>query len=567
MKRKTFELSQADASLQWHQAASETYMSGSLSGIRLQGLVAKAENAGAVGAADIAKAGKSGDLKKNIARDLNRNMRRNSLWPKFYYAKIPIWDPKLESMTLQSHPFLLPHEWIAKSMFLTGWSSVAANEALHTGIFRHMQKIAQGLGSPVSDFVPLGFHCDGVPFGSQVFYSDSLELFSLNFPCGDIGTRIPFTAVQRTHLVKHETYNAILGVLAWSLKQLAFGVWPETRHDGSNFDMGDAHRTTLQHKYKPAKALLVEIRADWVALKQIFRFPQQNENSGICWMCHATPADIRDCSLSASWRSQRRTVMSFHTELRHAGKSCPMWSVPGVNSSIVIVDWLHCADLGVTADVMGNVLLELLDFFVGADRHVKMRALWSRIRQEYALQQIPQSYQFPNLRLASFFNGKKSPKLKGKAAHVRGLVPVLDSIVQQTLLSDDCHSLTVKSCMMNLAICYSCLLDFSADKLDEASRRMAILYVSLEKEQLQNGVLKRWRVKPKLHLFMELCSFLCLKMHRGNPKFFWTYADESHGGILRGLAKSRGGRASSASSAYRMLTFWVANNDLWQLLD
>ena len=568
MKRAIDELkpSQAAASEQWNKEASMTFLSGAVSGIRLQRLVSKAQSAGAVGAENLVKAGKSGLLTKNIARDLAKTMRRGSLWPKFYYAQIPIWDPKSETMALQSHPFLLPHEWLAKAQFFIGLSSVAADQTLHTAIFNHMQQISTGLNSPVEEFVPLGLHCDGVPFGSQMFYSDSLELFSINFPCGNVGMRIPFTSVQRTHLVKHKTYNAILEVLAWSLTHLAFGTWPTKRHDGADFDKGDAHRSKLHNKYKPAKALLVEIRADWVALKQLFQFPQQNENSGICWLCNATPADIRDCSLSAAWRQRKRTAMSFHAELRQAGKSCPLWSAPGASSSIVVVDWLHCADLGVTADVLGNVLLELVDLLHGGDRSVRMRALWLMIRDEYATQGVQHGCRFPNLRLKSFFNGKKSPKLKGKGAHVRALVPVLDMIVQRTFVSDDQHSLTVKACMNNLAICYSCLIDFSAHKLDVAARHMALLYVSLEKEQTNKRVLKRWRVKPKLHLFLELCSFLCLEKQRGNPKNYWTYADESHGGIMKGLAQSRGGRASSASSSYRMLTFWVSSTDFWQLL-
>ena len=96
--------------------------------------------------------------------------------------------------------------------------------------------------SLIEDFAPLGFHCDGVAFGSQVFYSDSLELFSLNLPCGGVGMRIPFTSVR------NETYNVILDVLAWILKQLALGIWPVTRHDGTDFAQGDTHTDQISRK-------------------------------------------------------------------------------------------------------------------------------------------------------------------------------------------------------------------------------------------------------------------------------------------------------------------------------
>ena len=57
--------------------------------------------------------------------------------------------------------------------------------------------------------------------------------------------RIPLTSVQRTHLIKHETYKSILNVLAWSLRHLAFGTWPENRHDGTEFGPGENFRKNI----------------------------------------------------------------------------------------------------------------------------------------------------------------------------------------------------------------------------------------------------------------------------------------------------------------------------------
>ena len=86
-------------------------------------------------------------------------------------------------------------------------------------------------------------------------------------------------------------------------------------------------------------------------------------------------------------------------------------------------------------------------------------------------------------------------------------MPVLDRCVQRIMLSKDIHTIAVVNCMQNLALCYTCLVAFDAAKLDCAARKMASLYCSLEKEQAQAGVQKRWKVKPKLHLSLELCHF------------------------------------------------------------
>ena len=552
------------AAHEWRQEATDTFISGDLTATRTQRLVQKAQNAGAKGAEALALTGKSGQIPGNVARDMRRVALKHSHWPRCYYATIPVWDPRTETQVERLHPFLLPHEWLAKACDICDFSAVLADVGNHPEIASHIQQVAMGLGSPCGEFIPLGLHCDGVPFGSQVFYSDSLELFTLNLPCGPFGMRIPFSSAQKNHLVKHETFNAILQVLAWSLKHLAWGTFPTSRHDGTPFAKGEIWRSTLGSKLRPVKALLVEIRADWVALKQVFQFPQQNENAGICWMCHATPSDIRDSSASAAWRTHRKTAVSFHHQLKETEKFCPLWSVPGVSCKVVVVDWLHCADIGVTADILGNILLELVDAVAGAgDRQVKMVSLWRQICDEYDAQEVPAANRFPNLRLKSFFaTAKKSPKLKGKAAHIRYFVPVLECIVRKTMQPNDHHSRTVMSCMFHLAACYECLQDFEAEKLDINARKMALLYCALEKEQMDAGVQKRWKVKPKLHLFLELCSNICLERQRGNPRNFWTYADESHGGHARASGRAQGGQDTSRSSALRVLSCWAASTDM-----
>ena len=555
MKRKL-----SSVETEWFDEVSSGLLLGSLSGCKLHRLVHRAQAAGAKGAEQLAKAGSNGKFQGNINRDMMRALRKNSDWPRLYYADIPLWDSTLQKPVQRAHPFLLPHEWLAKANSLGDLSSLHGCPLQHVAIYQHMKNVAAGLNSPL-EHIPMGLHFDGVPFGSQVFYSDSLELFSLNFPVSaDYTVRVPFTSIQKKHMIKHETYQSILSVLAWSLKLLALGVFPNQRHDGSFWGMGEKqYREHFYKNHQPVKALLCEIRADWVAL---FQFPQQNENSGICWMCHARPADIRDCSVQASWRSNRRTAMSFHAELKRTGKSCPLWSVPGVNSDIVMVDWLHACDLGVTADVLGNVLLELVDTIPGQDRQSRMACIWKDISEAYRANNIEYSMRFPSIQMKSFLQTGKSPKLKGKASHIRALVPIMLGVAEKHWPDPDFHTQTVKSCLGYLCRCYEELSDFSSARFEEAATRMAILYCTLEKEQLQSGVEKRWKVKPKLHMFMELAVHLCSEKKRGNPRNFWTYADETNGGHMKEIAKSHGGKNSSSSSCYRLLIRFVSQSRL-----
>ena len=82
----------ANADFEWHGEASDAFLSGDVSAMRLQRLVSSATNAGAKGAEDIAKTGKSGAIKGNTHRDISMALRKGSLWPNFYYTDIPLWD-------------------------------------------------------------------------------------------------------------------------------------------------------------------------------------------------------------------------------------------------------------------------------------------------------------------------------------------------------------------------------------------------------------------------------------------------------------------------------------------
>jgi len=70
-------------------------------------------------------------------------------------------------MTL--HPFLLPHEWLAKAKDFNDFTQMMQSAKDNVDIWTHITTLAPGLHSPPTDFIPLGLHCDGVPFGSQVF--------------------------------------------------------------------------------------------------------------------------------------------------------------------------------------------------------------------------------------------------------------------------------------------------------------------------------------------------------------------------------------------------------------
>jgi len=99
-----------DAAQEWGLEAGDAFLFGIVSGKRIQRMALKAQRAGAAGDESIARAAASGLHPQNAHRDVTRALRRKTLWPKYYYAKKPVWDETNECMVEKEHAFLLPHE-------------------------------------------------------------------------------------------------------------------------------------------------------------------------------------------------------------------------------------------------------------------------------------------------------------------------------------------------------------------------------------------------------------------------------------------------------------------------
>ena len=84
--------------------------------------------------------------------------------------------------------------------------------------------------------VPIGLWGDGVPCNWD--RTESVEVVSMNLP-GQDGQwgplRIPLVAISKKD-VGPNTMDDLMGVIAWSLRYLAAGFWPSSRHDGSALD-------------------------------------------------------------------------------------------------------------------------------------------------------------------------------------------------------------------------------------------------------------------------------------------------------------------------------------------
>ena len=130
----------------------------------------------------------------------------------------------------------------------------------------------------------------------------------------------------------------------------------------------------------------------------------------------------------------------------------------------------------------------------------------------------------------------KAPKLRAKAGEARDLVGFAKETADILLGTSDEHA-AAKSAASSLLDCYTLLStdSFNRQQLQAASTKFALQLTGLSAYAKEHD-LKRWALKPKFHLFLELCHTA-----ESSPAKFWTYRDESFGGFVSHMCSRRGG--------------------------
>ena len=332
-------------------------MTGDISAQRARALAEDAQQSKPEHLEDIVRCGARGKHPGNIFRDVVRKLMKRRDWPSFYYAPIRVFDLASQSIKVVSIPMLLPHEVIHCFAFhAQDQRAILQQDRLTTDAKAHLAYCAKQLGTQASELLYLGLWGDGVPFNWD--RSQSMELFTLSLPGLSApwdALRVPLAGVNRKFLVKQATLDDLCDVLAWSFQQLALGIFPLARHDKSAFIDTDNHRRKQAGKPLLLRAILGEVRGDWVFYKACFRFPQHNERRGICWRCQADPSNFRDVSSSASWRSNRLDHYGLLQRFREDGiLLSPLFKCPFLKADRFLVDWLHTMDKGVASDFLAS---------------------------------------------------------------------------------------------------------------------------------------------------------------------------------------------------------------------
>ncbi len=225
----------------------------------------------------------------------------------------------------------------------------------------------------------------------------------------------------------------------------------------------------------------------------------------------------------------------------------PLLQGPWVSSAIFRIDWLHCADQGISADTLGNLFRLLAGKCEGGTISQRTTALWEKVQSYYVTHEVQDRLQ--NLVPSMLKQPTKPAKLRCSAAQCRALIPFADQCAQELLSSAAPVEAAAKAAIHHLHECYKALSTesiFSCDTLRRHSIRFALQYCALQRahEEVDPSA---WRVKPKLHLFLEVCS------EGSRPAMCWTYRDEDYGGSVARMSRRRGGALSVKAFSSNLL--------------
>lgn len=532
------------------RALSETFVGNSLDGRTVQHLAHAGDASGARGVGGLASAGSYGLYRGNIARDIRRRLKRSGDLPKsdkFYWAELPLWDAADERCRGHKVPVLLPHEMLPLLLKqLPAASAVPTNGTPGFGRFEHT---CTSLGLPLDATIPLAIWGDGVPYTKK----GSLFLVNLSVAGLPDSPRVPLLALPSKALCKcgscagRHTLDVFWGIVAWSLRFLALGVMPRLRHDQTPWREHDKRRASLGGTALGQRAVLVHLKGDWEFLATKLGLSSWAEAS-MCWWCAARKESFARLT-AEDIHALLRPPHEYFAGVRLVGKTpCPLFSAPGVSTHSLVVDWMHCVDLGVGQDLAGGALWTLLDYFEGNNRSQRLAALFRRLQEFYAREQTPS--RLDGLTLGMLKVTGQPAKLKSKAHECRCLVPF---VAEEVCRFHAQHEGVVVLNHLTRALGSLHQLGQLATAAEWPAKQAAHLLSIIgsawnDLAEFSPGV---FRVKPKFHMLQHLVLHVA-PIH-GSPAGYWCYLDEDWGGQMVQLARHRGGAFSAEGVGLKVL--------------
>ena len=292
-----------------------------------------------------------------------------------------------------------------------------------------------------SHAIPISIYGDGTPATgvgkAWAAMADGIIMSSMLSPKGVTRLKNYILNILQESLMAndesnfHTTLDALWKELAWSLYWLYEGLWPDRGPDNVRYTEADG--IDYIRKLTPlADGLYCVVWGtpgdlDYQCKRMLLA--DFNRPSRGCSLCGANNTDAvwTECvDGSCVWQGRVHSDRQFaaqnparHRLYRH---------VPGVGISHYIPDEMHVKYLGTDKSFMASTLKLLTHHVLPGTPDANLKQLWNEITAEYRILG-PGTTRFQTI-TANMIQGKskKIPDLKGKAAQIKGLIPVLVTI-------------------------------------------------------------------------------------------------------------------------------------------
>ena len=534
----------------------DLYGAGQISAGRAHSLMADAAESGV----DACRYRKLNHDQQPRARDVRQGFLKDSRWPEVLRVPCPI-KTRDGALVLEQVSFLVPHEVLAEMLPHADPVLLFSTSGLDCLSKGKLEEVKSTL--KVDQLIPVSLWLDAIPFSWE--RDESVQVFTWGLPGISAEPwkqlRFPFCVLPKA-MCAQETIDHVLRVWSWSMASLSVGKWPVRFDVLEDVELQGKVRTKMAGQPLGFWGAMVQMKMDWEALGNLIHFPRWDNASGICHRCHITKGEILQVELTAPWRQPENRILPEDLLAHLVQQGRPIsaaWEIPHFDAQCIQLDWLHCADQGVSARFLGSILVYAicrpgLQQF-GATQEVRRACVWSMLQTWYKKERVYND-RLKALPLSRF--DLQPPKLKAMAGSIRRLIPFFLLFVNQWA-GQQPDGLTeeqewILTGMVALSECYQCLSHKSGKTPEDLKLQSTMFAVSLK--ALHNMEPARYGVKPKLHQFLELCASGIV------PSDVWNYREEDFGGSLASMAKTEGGITTASSCSDTTLSRFCIRQDL-----
>ena len=403
----------------------------------------------------MANSGAGGSWSKNVWRDMRRRFESTPMSralsrvrlpfkgqsDRTYYVQAGMALPHVVFATLYQHYHTYFLEWMCAGVttnITAFWDCMQD----HPAMVDHPMKTRSG-PSYKTHGVPLVLHCDGTAVtGVGKAWGKVADCISfsscLSKGVKNIGRLASFIVIMISEFLLQTiddvkvTEEAIWKEVVWSLYWLRLGVWPDRGSDNVLYTTGEdfiRRLTPLADGY--FGELFVEAAdLDWNWKKFKMANPQASHSCSSCRANNTDPrwTDVRD---DATWIDTIHTNASYR--LHHPNLHRLFRHLPGFGITNYIPDTLHCKCLGSDQSFLASVMRYLTHHTGGPSTpDQKLTLLLTEMKVEYKRMKTTTRY---NKITHNMIHppSKQLPQLKGKAAEIKDLVPVIAVILRRRM--------------------------------------------------------------------------------------------------------------------------------------